>query len=126
MQRRDVERLLDLGIRLGFAKPVQDPDYLGWILVLRQKPNPRVRELLNEEEAPSVIAREERIKRTPFLVLVLELRRDVHEAGGYENEADYRRKERYWFANLDEVEAQLTEWGYALENARDSRELDAP
>jgi len=93
---------------------------------LKQKPNQRVLELIDEEEAPTVVARERRLQRTPYLLIVIDLDRSVHEAGGYETEDDYRQKDRYWFATLDEVEHQLRAWGYRLEDARDSRELDAP
>ncbi len=124
--RREIERLLESGIRLGFSIPLEDPEYLGWVLVTRLKPNPRVLELIDESDAPRAVARERQIERTPFLVLVLELRRDVHEAGGYETEEDYRRKDRYWFASLDEVEARLREWELELADAKDGREIDAP
>jgi hypothetical protein len=60
------------------------------------------------------------------MVLRIELNRRVHEAGGYETEADYRLKERYWFGSHEDVAKQLNSWGYSPEEAKEARELDAP
>lgn len=122
----EVDRLLERGNRMGFIKPTDDLDFLGWIIVSKIKPNERLLEILEEAEAPELVREERRRRDRPFLVLTIELDRKVHEAGGYESEGDYRMKERLWFPDLLAVQTQLLAWGYSLNQARDARELDAP
>jgi hypothetical protein len=126
MEGQEIEAMIDKGLRVGFIKPTMNPEYLGWILLTKLTPNRRLLEVLTAEEAPELVAEEHRREREPYFLLVIELRRDVHEAGDYETEADYRQKDKYWYASLDDVAKKLAEWGFELEDARGSRELDAP
>lgn len=122
----ELEGLLDRKESVGFRKPTDDPEYLGWILVRKLEANPRLLELFDESEAPELVREERRRQHEPYLVLRIELKRSVHEAGDYETEQDYRQKEQLWFGSLADVEKQLAQWGYSLEDARNARELDAP
>ena len=122
----EVERLLDAGFRAGFRKPTNNVDYLGWIIISKHKPNMRILELFDESEHPELVREERWYQREPYLVLVIELKRSVHEAGDYETEGDYRQKDAYRYGSLSEVESQLQKWGYSFEQARETRELDAP
>lgn len=121
-----VEQLLDQGERVGFTKPTSDAQYLGWILIAKVMADLRLLEVLSEEEDPRRVQEEKRRLEKPYLVLQIELKRAVHEAGDYETEADYRQKDRLWFASLEDVARQLSAWGYDLREARGARELDAP
>jgi hypothetical protein len=121
-----LEELLDRGERLGFAKPTGDDEYLGWILIAKVKANVRLLELFSGDHDDVRVEEEKRRLKRPYMVLQIELKRTVHEAGDYETDADYRQKERLWFANLEEVAEQLRDWGYDLHEARGARELDAP
>jgi hypothetical protein len=127
MDLKDVEEALARGVRLGFRKETDDPEYLGWVLVSKLKANDRILELFPEEEGrPKVVSEEQRRRARPYLVRRIELKRSVHESGEYESEADYRLHEKYWHGSLLAVQQQLTSWGLWLEEAKDSRELDAP
>jgi hypothetical protein len=126
MELDEVERLLEHGERIGFLKPADDPAYLGWILLSKVKPNLRFLQLVTPDDDPKGVAEERRRAEAPYMLLRVELKRSVHEAGDYETEQDYRQKESFWFRSLDEVEGQLTQWGYSLAEAMDARELDAP
>jgi hypothetical protein len=126
MDSEEAEQLLDQGFSIGFTKPTDDPAYLGWITISKVKPSSRLLEVLSEDEAPDAVREERRRQREPYLVLVVELRRDVHESGDYETESDYRQKDRHWFSDLSAAARLLESWGYSLRDAREARELDAP
>jgi len=126
MELDEVERLLEQGGRVGFIKPTNDPNYLGWILLWKVKANQRLLEILDEADDPIRVKEERRRQREPYLLLRIELKRSVHEAGDYETEKDYRQKDKFWFSSLDDVEKHLVAWGYSLKHARPARELDAP
>jgi hypothetical protein len=126
MTVNEIERLLDSGFRVGFEKATGAEEYLGWILVSKMKPNARILQLIAESEAPDLIREERRRESQPYMVLNIELKRSVHETGGYETEADYRLKERFWFGTLEDVAKQFSAWGFSLEQAKEARELDAP
>src|SRR5688572_12402442 len=122
----EIEDLLDSGFRVGFEKPTDDPEYVGWILVSKVKPNERLLQVMSEEDSPELIREERRRQSEPYFLMKIELKRSVHEAGAYETESDYRQNEKYWFSDLKHVAEQLREWGYSLEEAKEARELDAP
>ena len=126
MNYTELEKLLDSGGRVGFIKPTDSPDYLGWILIAKIEANRRLLELVTEAEAPALVQEERRRLVQPYMVLQIELKRSIHEAGEYETESDYRQKERLWFGDLEAVAEQLRQWGYELQDARSARELDAP
>jgi hypothetical protein len=126
MRRSDLERYLDRGNTFGFHMETDDARYLGWILVQKLKPHDRYLALLEPGEDPVFVEREERIRKSPYLVLVLELDREVHESDRYETEQDYRKKEQYWFGNLDEVDAFLSRYGKKLSNILWAADLDSP
>lgn len=121
-----IERMLEQGERVGFRKPLDGADFVGWVLVAKVKANARLLELVSEDEDPLAVAEERRRLERPYLVLDIELNRKVHDDGAYETESDYRRKDRQWFASLRDVELHLKEVGYALSEAKSARELDAP
>lgn len=118
--------MLDHGQRVGFVKQTGDSEYLGWIVLSKLKPNRRLLEVLGHDRDSVCVAEERRREREPYLLMVIELKREVHEAGAYETEEDYRQKDKYWFANLADVERKLDEWGISLSDGREARELDAP
>ena len=126
----------------GFSTPTDSPDYLGWILVGRRSRGPLTLEdvepnssvhatLLNLlEKRPEVYMRLVEEKRDaqecPFMALVLELNKAVHESDADHEEEDYRKREVYYFRSLQEVEQLLNKLGYSIANIKGSREIDAP
>jgi hypothetical protein len=125
MKAENIEQLLDDGVRIGFMKPTHDDEYLGWIIISKYKPDQRALDIassIDNSRSRDMLHR----AAFPYMLLVIELKKSVHEAGGYETEDDYRLKERHWFASLVEVAKQISLWGYSLEQAKDARELDAP
>ncbi|WP_437287729.1 hypothetical protein [Sorangium sp. So ce406] len=126
MDRQEIDAMLDQGQRVGFVKQTSDPEYLGWIVLSKLNPNRRLLEVLGHDSDSVYVAEERRREREPYLLMVIELKREVHDAGGYETEEDYRRKDRYWFATLEDVERKLGEWGMSLSDGREARELDVP
>jgi hypothetical protein len=127
MDRKDLERNLDLGTHFGFDKETDSTDYRGWILINKRKPNERYLALLEPGEEPEFVAEQEVILRKPYRVRVIELNRRVHESDDYETSNDYRLNESYDFSTLDDVNAFiLTKFGLDLENVRWMSELDAP
>lgn len=126
MRRDEIESLLERGFRVGFVKPTEDPEYLGWILLSKHRANERILEAITERDAPPIVAEEKRRRERPYLLLAIELRRTVHESGDYETERDFRQNEKLWFSSLHDVAIQLSQWGYSLEAAREAREIDAP
>lgn len=126
MNFETLERVLHKEETVGFVKPTGDPEYLGWILIRKHKANNRILELIEPSDNPHIVAKEEQLQREPYMILCIELKRSVHEAGVYETQDDYRLMDRYRFSSLVEVERQLAEWGYSLADARYSRDIDAP
>ena len=126
MTHTEVQLLLDSGLRLGVTKPVDSPDYLGWILVSKHPSNPRLTSILAKSPETHQLAEQLRREVAPYLVLNIELKRSVHEAGDYETEDDYRIKTKTWCKDLKHVQDVLKELGVELEQLRESREIDAP
>ena len=126
MKREDLEYFLKKGYELGFVKQTDDPQFLGWILLRRMKPNNRYLELLQAGEESEYVATQESYRRSPFQVLVQELDRDVHESDRYETNEDYRVNERHYFSSLDEVEEFVNSFGHTLENIKWLKEINGP
>ena len=126
MKREDLERYLERGDLLGFVKPTDSEEYLGWILLNKLKPHERYLSLLAPGEKPEFVAQQELIRQKPYHLSIVELRRDAHGGEGYESPEDYRLNEHYDFSNLDEVEEFIRGFGYKLEDIRWSREIEAP
>jgi hypothetical protein len=126
MTEREIQTALDSGLRLGVVKSVDTPDYLGWILVSKHFPNPRFNSVLNESEHAHLLQEQRERERSPYLVLKIELKRSVHEAGIYETEGDYRMKVKTWCKDLQHVREVLNQSGVELWQLRESREIDAP
>ena len=83
MRQEDLERYLERGNRLGFRKETGTDEYLGWIMLSKRKPNERLRSLLAPGEEPEFVAKQEVLRRTPYQVLVLELKREVYESEAF-------------------------------------------
>lgn len=126
----NLEKKLTKGEQWGFRKEIDDPDYLGWILLVkRQLPIIYPRDAYEPEEEErylSLVELYEKLKKTPYQILNLELRREVHESDVYETEEDYRFKQSLYFANLQEVENYLSDLGYDLNQIKHRSEIDAP
>ena len=112
MRRSDLTRYLDDGNELGFLKETDSLDFVGWLLV---------RKIRSHIGDPSDIGRE-----GLYQVLVIELKRSVHESDAYETNDDYRLNERHVFDDLDEVEAFVSGYGFSLDNIKWRIDLDAP
>jgi hypothetical protein len=126
MNREDLERYLERGDTLGFKKKTANDDVLGWILLSKAKPHDRYLALLEEGEEPEFVAEQERYRRTPYLVLVQELKREAYESERYETNEDYLVNEAYFFSNLDEVEEFLLSYGRKLEDIKWPIEIGMP
>lgn len=126
MKRDDLERYLERGNQLGFIKQTDDDNFLGWILLDKQKPNERYEKLLSAGEETKFVAQQEMVRRKPYRLAVLELRRDVHESSKYETNEDYKINQRHNFATLDEVEQFLQQYSHTLESIKWRAELNAP
>ena len=126
MRREDLERYLDRSDELGFVKETTDPDYLGWILLSKRRAHDRYLSLLAPGEDPEFVERQEALRRRPYQVRVIELRRDVHESDRYETNDDYRVNEVHRFASLDEVEDFIRQFGHTLTAIRWRADIDAP
>jgi len=126
MTRRDLDQFLNKGYQLGFVKSTDDPQFLGWILLQKVEPDDRYVGLLQPGEEPEYMARQELYRSNPYLVRVVELKRDVFENDRYETEDDYRLHQRYYFSNLDEVEKFVASFGDTLEDIKWLTEINAP
>jgi hypothetical protein len=126
MKREDLERYLERGDLLGFEKQTDSPEYLGWVLLNKLRPHDRYLSLLAPGEEPGFVAEQERIRRNPYHISVVELRREAYESEGYETDEDYRLNEHYDFPNLDEVETFVRKYGHTLENIKWGSEIGAP
>ncbi|MBO6941064.1 MAG: hypothetical protein JJ863_39180 [Deltaproteobacteria bacterium] len=102
------------------------PHYLGWIVATKHAPNHRILEVLADQPTHPAFLAEKAKLETPYWIHVLELDRAVHEAGGYETNADYRRKELHRFETRAAAEAWLLARGVAMDELRDPRDVDAP
>jgi hypothetical protein len=107
MTESEVQGLLDSGLRLGVTKPVDSPDYLGWILVKKFSPNTRFKEILDQNKHARIQAEQRRYEMTPFLVMNIELKRLGHEAGIYKTENDCRMKTQTWCKDFKQVQDVL-------------------
>src|ERR1044071_9691399 len=98
-QFEHIEAMLEKGTRLGFRKPTSDDLYTGWIILYKVAPHQITTRTgaLDPVADGHIIekhqANELYIRLHPYTVLLLELRRDVHERGDYETNSDYRLKE---------------------------------
>ncbi len=126
MRREDLERFLENGNHLGFKKQTDSDEYLGWIILRKDKPYDRLLSLLTSGEEPEFVAKQNLIRSKPYRVVVSELRRDVYESGRYETNEDYRMNEQHIFSNLDEVEGFVQRYGHILENIKWRMEIEAP
>ncbi|MDY6781851.1 MAG: hypothetical protein SW833_04740 [Cyanobacteriota bacterium] len=128
MNIEDLEKKLDRGEEWGFRKVVDNSDYLGWVLLAKRKPPIVFPKETYETEETYISLREwsEKLKRTPYHILVLELKREVHESGDYEDNDDYRQRESYYLSTLQEVEEFIENLGYSLQNIQFSGDIDPP
>ena len=126
MKREDLERYLERGDTLGFKKDTGTDEYLGWILLGKQKPDDRYLALLAPGEEPEFVSKQGMIRQKPYQVLVQELKREVHESDRYETNEDFRVNDCYYFADLDEVDQFAQNHGHSLENIKWRVEIDAP
>jgi hypothetical protein len=125
MRREDLERFLENGNHLGFRKQTDSDEYLGWVILRKDKPNERLLSLLTSGEEPEFVAEQNLTRSKPYRVVVSELRRDVYESGRYEANEDYRLNEKHLFSNLDEVEEFVQRYGHTLENIKWRIEIEA-
>jgi hypothetical protein len=128
MNLEELETHLDKGEQWGIRKETDSHDYLGWILITKRRPPtiwPR-----NTYDDPnlysSLMDLANEIIEKPYHMQVLELRRDVHESGEYENTEDYRQNENYYFETLGEAERMVERLGYSIKEIKFRGELDAP
>jgi hypothetical protein len=126
MNREDLERYLDRGDTLGFRKQTASDEALGWILLGKAKPHDRYLALLEEGEEPEFVVQQERYRRTPYHVSVLELKREAYESERYEANEDYLMNKTFFFSSLDEVEEFVRSYGHTLENIKWPIEIGSP
>jgi hypothetical protein len=125
MRREDLERYLERGDRLGFQKETGDDDYIGWIMLGKNKPHERYLSLLKPGEETGFVAEQEYMRVCPYQVWVAEFRRDVYESGECESAEDYRLNKCFYFPSLDHVEEFVRRFGHTLEEIRWAREIDS-
>ncbi len=128
MDSDSLEKKLNQGGQWGFRKETNDPNYLGWILIVKYKPPILYSQELYKDEAIyiRVVRKHEKITKSPYHVHIVELKREVHESDNYQSEDDYRQRENYYFSTLNEVEEFITKLGYSFDNIKRRDELDAP
>lgn len=129
MDKIELDRKLNKGEQWGFLKETGDDKYLGWILInkLPKLTFTPKREDYSEEYLYLTKLREaEKRERTPYHIIIKELRREVYESEEYETGDDIRQKENYYFSNIDEVEKFVEELGYSFDNIKHRSEIDAP
>jgi hypothetical protein len=124
----ELERHLELGEQWGYKKETDSSDYLGWVLLSKRQPSPlwERKAYANEEVYLQAKERADRLKKTPYHLRVIELRRDVHESGEYESTEDYRLNENHYCSSLTEAVRLIKNLGFQLENIKWRGELDAP
>lgn len=128
MTREQLEKHLANGQVWGFIKETGSADYLGWILVSKSKVMlvPHFEPSENPTAYRKWQERNERVRANPYTLSVKELRRDVHERGDYEDNADYRMRKSWHFATLEEVEEALQTYGKTLADILPASEIDLP
>jgi len=127
MDLNSVVRHLNAGEQWGFVKPTGDPEYLGWILLRKRRPRLTSFDPIEEPtEYKRSLQQSKEVEERPYHLFVIELRRDVHEAGDYPFQEDYRLRKSYYLGSLDEVKHELQGMGFSLCNALPRSELDAP
>ena len=126
MRLEDLASLSGAGSELGFVKMTGDPEYLGWVLVSKQRPNARALSLMDPEEVGDFLKEQALVEKRPYLVHLIELKRVVHESDRYETNEDYRMNEGHRFATLDEVGAFVRRFGLELEDIKWRADLNAP
>ena len=83
-----LERFLEDGHLLGFKNEVQNPKYLGWIILQKQKPDERYLSLLDEDEEMWFRKKQEVIVEKPYVVQVIELEHSKYESEDFQEEYD--------------------------------------
>jgi hypothetical protein len=126
MTRQDLERFLDRGDELGFVKQTDNPEFLGWILLRKRKPNQRLLSLVDPDEEPELVAKEKMLSIRPYQVQVMELASDVFKSDRYETEEDYRMNDVLYFSSLDDVQEFIGSFGHSLESIKWPVEINAP
>lgn len=124
-----VGKKLNNGEQWGFIKETDSHEYLGWILInkLPKMTFTSQKKDYSEEYLYLIkLIEAEKREKTPYHVLIKELRRDVHESGEYETGDDIRHKENYYFSCIDEVEEFIEKLGYSFKNIKNRSEIDAP
>ncbi|MEH2173845.1 hypothetical protein [Nostoc sp.] len=129
MDKIELDKKLNHGEQWGYKKETDNDEYLGWILI-NKLPKltfiPKREDYLEEYLYLIKIREAEKRQKTPYHVLIKELRRDVHESGEYETGEDIRQKDNYYFSYIDELEKFIEELGYSFENIKHRSEIDAP
>ena len=128
MDKDELEQHLKRGEQWGFVKPTDDDNYLGWILLRKRRCTPVSPFDCNAEPEryANWMEQSSDAQERPYHLLVIELRRDVHEAGDYESSEDYRLRQNYYFSSLDEVDYEVQRLGFSLRNALPRSQLNAP
>ncbi|MBD2300627.1 hypothetical protein [Nostoc sp. FACHB-190] len=129
MDKIELNKKLNNGEQWGFKKDTNDPEYLGWILINKLPKlsfTPKKEDYLEEYLYLIKVREAEKREKTPYHVIIKELRRDVHESGKYETGDDIRQKDNYYFSCIDDVEKFMHELGYSFDNIKHRVEIDAP
>ncbi|MBD2446070.1 hypothetical protein H6G76_02640 [Nostoc sp. FACHB-152] len=129
MDKVELKKKLSNGEQWGFIKETDDREYLGWILINKLQKlsfTPQREDYLDEDLYQIKVREAEKREKTPYHVIIKELRRDVHEIGKYETGDDIRQKDNYYFSCIDEVEKFINELGYSFDNIKHRSEIDAP
>jgi hypothetical protein len=127
MNLAEIEDYLNKGEELGFVKDTGDSEYLGWILISKRSIPPGFI-LTDDKDEPYLRLKKEMEHRAekPYHLQILELKKSVHESDEYENNEDYKLRENYFFAALEDVKKKISELGYSISNIKHRREIDAP
>jgi hypothetical protein len=128
MDKFELDRKLNNGEQWGFVKETDSVDYLGWILI-NKRPKMRFEPQKSDYDDETYLLyldKYQQREKTPYHLLVYELRRDVHERGDYETGDDVRQKDNYYFSSVDQLETFVRELGYSFENIKHRSEIDAP
>jgi len=126
MLNKNIDASLAAGLRLGVIFDSENSDYLGWVLLKKHKPNEGILRNFSDQKDSALYHEEYQSIQKPYLLMIVELKKSVHESGDYETDQDYRRKDIHRYSSLTEVEAVLHKLGYTLGDLKDSREIDAP
>jgi hypothetical protein len=126
MERIDLERFLENDCELGFEKETNNPNYVGWILLRKEKVNKRYLSILNEGEDPLFVRKQQEIAEKPYILRIFELKKSVYNAQVYEGQEDYRINIHFRFASLEEIETFLKQYDKKLEEIKWLSEINAP